>query len=120
MPVERSEVDPRTGSEVVPGEGQSQCRGQRSFPRKVNPSGEVRGRSKDRVISRYRGMSIPREKSELDPEEGSGSEFNPDMSEVNPSMFLLLAHLISGTTVIHCFTIGKNKNIPTNLKLAVF
>ena len=50
--MERSEVDCRAESWVVPEEGQSRWRGQRSipgqghrsFPRKVNLVGEVRGR----------------------------------------------------------------------------
>ena len=45
------------------------------------------------------GLLIPGEMSEVDPEKGSGSEFHPNGSEVNSSMFPLLSHLIPGIAV---------------------
>ena len=54
--MERSEVHPRA-SEGTP-------LSRRSFSRKVNPRGEVRGQSEVRVIGCYRGRSIPGERSE--------------------------------------------------------
>ncbi len=61
-------------------------------PRKVNPKGEVRGRSQGRVIGHSQGRSIPGKRSDVDPEEGSGSG-------VNPGIFLLPSHLIPGIAV---------------------
>ncbi len=59
----------------------------------VNPPGTTSSRNY-LGENLYQGRSIPAERSEVDPKEGSGSEFNPDGAEGNPSMFGLLSNLI--------------------------